>query len=80
MLSCIKQTLPELDPPVRDATAQAIPSRSERKTMLKAARAFKKARYLDDPAIAAALLLIDRRDTWLIQRGKSTAGTKLYMK
>lgn len=48
--------------------------------MLKAARASKKLRYLDNPVIAAASEFIARRDEWLIKRGNPTLATKARMK
>lgn len=75
ILACIQHTIPRPEP-----LENATPSRSERRAMLKAARASKKLRYLDDPVNAAASRLIDRRDAWLIQRGKPTLATKLRIK
>lgn len=50
------------------SSSHTIPSRLEQKAMLKAARASKKLRYLDDPVIAAASEVIARRDEWLVKR------------
>lgn len=57
-----------------------IPSQVERRAMLKAARASKKLRYLDDPVIVVASEIIACQDEWLIKRGKPTPATKARMK
>lgn len=56
-----------------------IPSQVDRRAMLKAARASKKLRYLDDPVIVAASEIIACQE-WLIKRGKPTPATKARIK
>lgn len=57
-----------------------VPTKAERKTALKAARASKKAKYMDDPAVAETARLDALRDEWLIQRGKSSPAIKARLK
>lgn len=80
LFSYTKHTLSEMNLPVRDVIAQNILSRLETSKILKAVRASTKARYLDDLVVAASLPLVNRRDAWLIEREKPTAGTKLFIK
>lgn len=50
--------------------------RLDQKAALKAARASKKIKYMDDLVVAEAAQITGLRDQWLIQRGKPTAETK----
>lgn len=55
-------------------------TKGQRKEALKAARASKKIKYMDDPIIAEAARVNSLRDNWLIQQGKSTPQLKARMK
>ena len=48
----------------------------KRKTALKAVRASKKVKFLDDPVAAEIVRITVLRDQWLVQRGKANAETK----
>lgn len=55
-------------------------SRIEQKTALKAARASKKVKFLDDPVVAETAKITVLRDQWLIQQKKVNTETKAWIK
>lgn len=71
ILACLQSTLP---------SNTGAASKLERKAALKAARASKKIKYMDDPVVAEAAKITAMRDQWLVQRGKATAETKARLK
>lgn len=52
----------------------------EQKAALKAARAFKKMKYIDELIVAEAVKITAIKDQWLVQWGKATAETKACLK
>ncbi|MCJ1348467.1 hypothetical protein MMC31_006699 [Peltigera leucophlebia] len=56
------------------------PTKTERKAILKATRASKKLKYMDDPLVAEEAHAIALRDTWLIEKGNPPPETKARMR
>lgn len=56
------------------------PTKTKRKAILKAARASKKLKYMDDPLVAEEAQAIALRDKWLIKKGNPPLDTKARMK
>lgn len=81
ILACLR-TYPAEKPPdnLESTSNYTLVPWSDRKETLKAARASKKVKYMDDPVIAGAARITALRDQWLIQRGKPNAATKARMK
>lgn len=57
-----------------------LPSKSERKAILTAARNSKKLKGMDDPLLAEEARMIALRDSWLVENGKANAATKARLK
>ena len=57
-----------------------IPTKNEKREVLKAARASKKAKFMDDPAIASAAKITAMRDQWLLKNNKMNPDLKAQMK
>ena len=57
-----------------------IPTKNEKREVLKAARASKKAKFMDDPAIASAAKITAMRDQWLLKNNKINPDLKARMK
>lgn len=64
----------------RNILALVLPSKTERKAMLKALRTSKKLKDLDNPAIAQTGRITMQRDRLLLEQGKPSAETKACLK
>lgn len=73
IFACIKRSSSHGD-------KEVIPTKVQRKEILKAARASKKAKFMDDPTIAGAARITAMRDEWLINNHKSNPGLKARLK
>ena len=71
ILACLQSTISS-----NDITTSKI----KRKAALKAARASKKVKYMDNPVAAENARITVLRNQWLIQRGKANAKTKARVK
>lgn len=60
--------------------SNTIPSKAQRREILKAARASKKIKFMDDPAIAEAAHITTMRDQWLISNNKTNPDLKARLK
>lgn len=56
------------------------PSKAQRREVLKAARASKKIKFMDNPTIAEAARIITMRDQWLISNNKTNSDLKVRLK
>lgn len=72
ILACLQSTSSSND--------NTLTTRHDRKEALRAARASKKVKYIDDPIIAEKARIIALRDQWLVQRGKSNTATKAQIR
>ena len=63
-----------------DLLPSEIPSKAQRKAMLKVLWNSKKLKYMDNPLVAEEARITALRDQWLIARGKATPATKARMK
>lgn len=60
--------------------SDTIPKKSERKKALKAARASKTAKFMDDKEVFAAARIMALRDQWLLKHNKMTPDLKARLK
>lgn len=62
------------------ANSNTLPSKAERREILKAARTSKKIKFMDDPAIAKADYITKMRDQWFISNNKTNPDLKARLK
>lgn len=60
--------------------SNTTPSKAQRREILKAARASKKIKFMDNPAIAKASRITKMRDQWLISNNKTNPDLKARLK
>lgn len=81
ILACLKSSSAFLPGETEaDNLKPVLPSKAERKAMLKTLRESKKLGNLDNPAVANASRMTALRDQWLLERGKPSAKTKARLK
>lgn len=60
--------------------SQDPPTKAQRKSILKAARASKKAKFMDDPTVAEVAQITALRDPWLLKKNKMNLDLKACSK
>lgn len=71
ILACLQRSTPN---------GQTIPSKAERNAALQVARASKKAKFMDDPEVAAAARIQTLQDQWLLKNNKMNWDLKARLK